>query len=146
MNDAGQPIRLKLDMVSGFTADAIAKWAKASLRPKTTVTSDGLWCFAAVTEAGCIHVPRVVGALKPRDLPEFKWINTVLGNLKTMMSGAFKALKYRKYAQTYLGAFAYRFNHRFDLRNMIATLIVDVARTKPAAKRAIRGGHAEAGF
>jgi hypothetical protein len=146
MNDAGQPVRLKLDIVSGFTSEAIAKWAKASLRPKTTVTSDGLWCFAAVTEAGCIHVPRVVGALKPRDLPEFKWINTVLGNLKTMMSGAFKALKYRKYAQTYLGAFAYRFNHRFDLRNMIATLIVDVARTKPAAKRAIRGRHAEAGF
>ena len=53
MNDAGQPVRLKLDIVSGFTSEAIAKWAKASLRPKTTVTSDGLWCFAAVTEAGC---------------------------------------------------------------------------------------------
>jgi hypothetical protein len=146
MNDAGQPIRLKLDMVSGFTSDAIAKWAKASLMPKTIVTSDGLGCFAAVTEAGCIHMPRVVGALKPRDLPEFKWINTVLGNLKTMMSGAFKALKYRKYAQTYLGAFAYRFNHRFDLREMIATLIVDAVRTKPTAKKVISGGHAEARF
>jgi hypothetical protein len=33
MNDVGQPIRLKLDMVSGFTSDAIAKWAKASLLP-----------------------------------------------------------------------------------------------------------------
>jgi hypothetical protein len=63
-----------------------------------------------------------------------------------MMSGAFKALKYRKYAQTYLGAFAYRFNHRFDLRDLIANLIVDVARTKPTAKRVIRGGHAEARF
>jgi hypothetical protein len=27
-----------------------------------------------------------------RDLPEFKWINTLLGKLKAMMSGAFKAL------------------------------------------------------
>ena len=52
INEAGQPIRLKLDMVSGFTADAIAKWAKASLLPKTIVTSDGLGCFGAVTEAG----------------------------------------------------------------------------------------------
>jgi transposase-like protein len=146
MNDVGQPIRLKLDMVSGFTSDAIAKWAKASLLPKTIVTSDGLGCFAAVTEAGCIHMPRVVGALKPRDLPEFKWINTVLGNLKTMMSGAFKALKYRKYAQTYLGAFAYRFNHRFDLRDLIVRLIVDAARTKPVPKKVIRDRHAEARF
>jgi hypothetical protein len=31
MNEARQPIRLKLDMVSGFTSDAIANWAKASL-------------------------------------------------------------------------------------------------------------------
>jgi hypothetical protein len=144
MNEAGQPIRLKLDMVNGFTSEAIAKWAKASLLPKTIVTSDGLGCFAAVTEAGCIHRPRVVGALKPRDLPEFKWINTVLGNLKTMMSGAFKALKYCKYAQTYIGAFTYRFNHRFALREMIATLIVDVARTKPTVKKVIKGGHADA--
>ena len=113
---------------------------------KTIVTSDGLGCFAAVTEAGCIRMPMVLGALKPRDLPEFKWINTVLGNLKTMMSGAFKALKYRKYAQTYLGAFAYRFNHRFDLRNLIANLIVDVVRTKPTATRVIRDRHAEARF
>jgi hypothetical protein len=69
-----------------------------------------------------------VGALKPRDLPEFKWVNTMLGNLKTTLAGAFKALKFRKYAQTYLAAFAYRFNQRFDLRSLVATLIVDVAR------------------
>jgi hypothetical protein len=36
----------------------------------------------------------VVGNLKPKDLPEFKWINTVLGNLKTTLSGAFHALTY----------------------------------------------------
>ena len=59
----------------------------------------------------------------------------MLGNLKTMMSGAFEALKYRKYAQTYLGAFAYRFNHRFDLRELIAKLVDDVARSRPTAKR-----------
>ncbi len=53
---------------------------------------------------------------------------------------------YRKYAQTYLGAFAYRFNHRFDLRDLIVRLIVDAARTRPVPKKVIRGGHAEARF
>ena len=88
----------------------------------------------------------MVGALKPKDLPEFKWINTVLGNLKTTLSGAFHALKYRKYGQTYLAAFAYRFNRRFDLRGLLATLIVDVARCKPAPEKVVRRGHAEAAF
>jgi hypothetical protein len=48
-NDAGQPIRLKLDIVSSFMSEAIAKWAEASLLPKPIVTSDGLGCFAAGT-------------------------------------------------------------------------------------------------
>jgi hypothetical protein len=146
LNAAGQPMRLKLDLVKGFTCESISRWAKASLLPATVVTSDGLACFAAVTDAGCVHSPRVVGALKPRHLPEFKWINTMLGNLKTTLAGAFKALKFRKYAQTYLAAFAYRFNQRFDLRGLIATLIVDVARTRPVKEKVIRGRHAEARF
>jgi transposase-like protein len=146
LNAAGQPMRLKLDLVQGFTCESISRWAKASLLPATVVTSDGLACFAAVTDAGCVHTPRVVGALKPRHLPEFKWINTMLGNLKTTLAGAFKALKFRKYAQTYLAAFAYRFNQRFDLRGLIATLIVDVAKTRPVKEKVIRDRHAEARF
>jgi hypothetical protein len=137
---AGQPMRMKLDLVSRFISEAIAKWAKARLLPNTTVLSDGLACIAAVTEAGCVHTPKVDGTHKPRHLPEFKWVNTVLGNLKTMLASAYKALKFRKYAQTYLAAFAYRFNHRFDLRDRIATLIVDVAITSPIPENGSESG------
>jgi hypothetical protein len=70
----------------------------------------------------------------------------VLGNLKTTFSGAFYALKYGKYGQTYLAPFAYRFNRRFDLRGLVATLIVDVARCKPMPEKVVRRGRAEAGF
>jgi hypothetical protein len=146
LDENGGPTHLKLDVVSGFTSQAIGQWAKARLKPGCVVLSDGLGCFAAVTDAGCVHIPRVVGSLKPKDLPEFKWINTVLGNLKTTLSGAFHALKYGKYGQTYLAAFAYRFNRRFDLRGLVATLIVDVARGKPVPEKMVRRGHAEAGF
>ena len=79
-------------------------------------------------------------------MPDFKWVNTVLGNLKTTVGGAFKALKFLKYAQTYLAAFAYRFNQRFDLRSLVATLIVDVARTRPIKEKVIRGRYAETRF
>ena len=98
-----------------------------------------------MVDAGCLHQPIVVGALKPRDLPQFKWVNTVLGNLKTTLAGALHSLNYRKYAQRYLSAFAYRFNRRFDLRGLNAHLIVDVVRRKPAKKTLI-SAHAEAGF
>jgi len=44
-----------------------------------------------------------------------------------------------------LGAFAYRFNRRFDLRDLVARSITDVARAKPAKETVIRA-HAEACF
>jgi hypothetical protein len=92
LDESGGPTHLKLDVVSGFTSQSIGKWTKTRLAPGCVVLSDGLGCFAAVTDAGCICLLRVVGALKPKDLPEFKWINTMLGNLKTTLSGAFHAL------------------------------------------------------
>jgi len=77
--------------------NAISKWAEAHLSPQTTAISDGLGCFAAVANGCCRHVPVVVGAPLARDLPQFKWVNTVLGNLKTNLAGAFPSLKYSKY-------------------------------------------------
>ena len=74
-----------------------------------------------------------------------KWANTVLGNLKTTLAGAFHALKYRKYADHCLAAFAYRFSRRFDLRDLVARTVVDVARSKPVAVKAVRA-HAEARY
>jgi transposase-like protein len=145
VNEAGRPTYLKLSVLSGFTNIALGKWAKANLLPGTVVCSDGLGCFAAVTAAGCLHLPTVVGDRKPRELPGFTWVNTVLGNLKTTLAGAYHSLGYRKYADHYLAAFAYRFNRRFDLRGLVARLIVDVVRAQPCAEVDVRA-HAEARF
>ena len=138
LNDAGNPLYVKVTPVPAFTSDAISKWAHSNLAPGTNVLSDGLGCFAAVTDAGCTHQVEVVGQRMPRDLPQFKWVNTVLGNLKTMLSCAYKAFGYAKYADRYLGAFAYRFNRRLDLAGLVVRLIVDVCRGTAAPERVIR--------
>lgn len=138
MNDAGHPIALKLSPVSGFTSDAIAAWAKRSLLPDTLVFSDGLGCFSAVTEVGCRHQPTVVGKKKPRDLPQFRWVNTVLGNIKRSLGGAHHAFKFGKYARVYLAAYAYRFNRRFDLHDLVIKLLANVTRSAPVSEKKVR--------
>ncbi len=137
-NEQGNPIHLKLSAVATFSRDAIAQWAKQSLMPGAVVTSDGLACFASVTDACCIHMPFVVGRLKPHDLPQFKWINTILGNLKTSLSGTHHAFGLRKYSACYLGAFAYRFNHRFDLADLVIRLLVETARAPATPQQDIK--------
>lgn len=109
LSDDGHPLRTQLTPVPGFSLKAIEQWATTHLAPGSTVFSDGLACFAAVTAAGCTHQPTVVAGRKPKNLPEFQWINTVLGNLKTSLNGSYHAFDFRKYAGRYLAAFTYRF-------------------------------------
>lgn len=138
LSDDGHPLRTKLTLVPGFTLKSIAQWAKDQLAPGTTVFSDGLACFSAVTEAGCVHQPTVVAGRKPKDLPEFQWINTVLGNLKTSLTGSYHAFDFRKYAARYLAAFTYRFNRRFDLKALHTRLLVAAVSCGPQPLRSIR--------
>ena len=138
LNEADRPLRVRLTPVPGFTLKAVAAWAKEHLAPGSAVFSDGLACFGAVTEAGCSHQPTVIAGRKPKEVPEFKWINTVLGNLKTTLSGCYHAFDFRKYATRYLAAFCYRFNRRFDLRSLHQRLLIAAVGTTPQPLRSIR--------
>lgn len=138
LTEENHPLRVRLTPVPGFTREAIATWATGNVAPGSVVFSDGLACFGAVTDAGCTHEPTVMAGRKPKEVPEFKWINTVLGNLKTSLSGCYHAFDFQKYAARYLAAFCYRFNRRFDLRTLHQRLLVAAVSAIPRPLRSIR--------
>lgn len=138
LSEDDRPLRIRMTPVSGFTLKAIEAWAKDHLSPECAVFSDGLACFGAVAEAGCSHYPTVMAGRKPKDVPEFQWINTILGNLKTSLSGCYHSFDFRKYAARYLAAFCYRFNRRFDLRAMHQRLLTAAVGSAPQPLRSIR--------
>jgi len=138
LTEDNRPSRIRPTPVSGFSLKAIAAWAKVNLGSNSAVFSDGLACFGAVTEAGCTHQPTVIAGRKPKEVPEFRWINTVLGNLKTSFSGSYHAFDFHKYAARYLTAFSYRFNRCFDLRTLHQRLLIAAASTTPHPLRIIR--------
>jgi hypothetical protein len=134
----GHPRYLKMALVPGFTRKAIGDWAKADLTPGCLVFSDGLACFSGVTDAHCQHQPIIVGGCKPKDLPEFSWINTILGNLKTSLGGAYHAFDFAKYGSRYLAAFVYRFNRRFHLETLPMRLVVAALASGPHPAPSLR--------
>lgn len=138
LNAEGHPLYARMAPVPGFTRTAIGDWARADLAPGCRVVSDGLACFAGVTDAGCQHQLTVVGARKPSDLPEFRWVNTVVGNLKTSFSGAYHAFDFAKYGTRYLAAFAYRFNRRFQLDRLPMRLLAAATSIGPRPERWLR--------
>ena len=137
-NEQGHPLRMKLTVVEGFRLTEIAAWAQLHLGTGTRVVSDGLACFHGVTAAGCVHEPVVVGSGKAAvERPEFRWVNTILGNIKNALRGTYHAIR-PKYAQRYLSEFEYRFNRRFDLPDIIPRLVYVALRTPPMPERLLK--------
>jgi hypothetical protein len=106
------------------TTEQVAVFAAQHIAPSATVVSDGLWCFGATAIVGAEHVRVVTGGGKTSvQLPQFKAINTLLGNLKTAISGTYHAFDYAKYAHRYLAELQYRFNRRFNMRSILSRLL-----------------------
>ena len=122
-----------------FTTKGVAAFAAKSLAPSATVVSDGLWCFRGVTLIGADHEPTVTGgSAASAKLPQFKAINTLLGNLKTALSGTYHAFDFVKYAHRYLAEAQYRFNRRFNLASILARLLRAASTTSPRPALFIR--------
>ena len=122
-----------------FTAEGVATFAAKSLATSATVVSDGLWCFGAVKLIGAKHEPTVTGGgAASAKLPQFRAINTLLGNLKTSLSGTYHAFDFAKYAHRYLAEVQYRFNRRFNLASILARLLRAASVTSPRPAQFIR--------
>jgi hypothetical protein len=122
-----------------FTSEAVAMWAAKSLATSAQVVSDGLWCFRGVTIIGADHQPTVTGSGKASaKLPQFKAVNTLLGNLKTALSGTYQAFSFTKYSHRYLGEAQYRFNRRSNLASILARLLRAAFLTPPRPAPFIR--------
>ena len=55
------PVRIKLSVVKGFRSNAIKSWSQQHLTEGSIVITDGLACFNAVVDAGCLHDKIVCG-------------------------------------------------------------------------------------
>lgn len=135
----GRPLWLVVSRVKAFSLEEIEPWARHHLAASTVVVSDGLACFKAVEKAGCRHDPNLVGqGRKSTQMPCFAWVNTLLGNLKTAISGTYHAFDFGKYGERYLAEVQYRFNRRFDLKAILSATLDAAVATGPRTERWLR--------
>jgi transposase-like protein len=138
ISDKGHPIAIRFSQVSAFSKEAIKAWAQQHLTPKRNVVTDGLECFTAFKESGHYHIAFITGGgPESVKMPEFKWVNTIIGNVKNALRGTFHAIS-KKHFPRYLAEFCYRFNRRYDLKQMIARFGYIAVRTTPAPQRLLK--------
>jgi hypothetical protein len=134
----GQAVRVCLAL-RPFTNASMTEFAARSLARPLTLVSDGLPCFVALAAEAGVHDRNVTGGgVASAKHPKFRAVNTILGNLKTALRGAYKAFDFRKYGHRYLAEFQYRFNRRFHLGAMLRRLAIAVVCCKPRPERLIR--------
>jgi len=103
------------------------------------VVSDGLGCFRAATSVGARHERIVTGGGKASmQLRQFKAVNTLLGNLKTAVTGTYHAFDFAKYAHRYLAEFQFRFNRRFDMKAILPRLLQSLLAAPPSPEHWLR--------
>ena len=106
------------------------------------VISDGLACFRSVNTVGCSYQAVVTGGKHLNDLPAFRWITTLLSNLKTSFSSTFHSFNFDKYARSHLGGFCFRFNRRFAMSAMTERIVNAICCCMSSKERDLRGAEA----
>jgi len=137
-DDENHPIFMRFNAVDNFRRKTIKDWAEHTLNLGASAVSDGLACFRGIEDAGCRHIPVVTGGgYTSMDNELFIWVNTMLGNVKTALSGTYHKLD-PKHLARYLSEFNYRFNRRFDMPSMIERLGRVAAHTAPMPERLLK--------
>ena len=134
-NQQGHPLYMRFTRVASFSKKSIEAWATEHVNEKCSVVTDGLGCFSAIEDAGCKHTVIITGGGPDSvKIPEFQWVNTIIGNVKKALHGTFHAIS-QKHFHRYLAEFCYRFNRRFNLRTMISRFGHAAVRTPPLPQR-----------
>jgi len=131
----GRPIFAHIRCVAGFTKKAIRAYAERAIKAGSCVLSDGLGCWKGFAEAGLEHIRKVTGGGRPRE-GEFKWVNTLLGNMQSAIIGTCRSCD-SQHLPRYLAAYEWRYNRRFELDKNIGCLTRAALATKPAPHREI---------
>ncbi len=137
-DEQGHPLEMRFSQVKSFSKEAIEDWANKHLCTGAQVVSDGLPCFNGIDDAGFNHKVIITGGgPESVKITDFKWVNTIIANVKRALHGTFHAMS-KKHFSRYLAEFCYRFNRRIDLRQLIPRFSYVALRTPLIPQRLLR--------
>ncbi len=122
---------VRFDTLPNLSADSIKCWAKKALNSQAHLITDGYSSLKVTNQVVTQHEAIIVSPGKSSDQESFRWVNTVISNLKNSMRGAYHGFKVEKYAQRYLAEAQYRFNRRFQLEELVPRLLYACAQNGP---------------
>ena len=112
------PGRIRLSVISDFSAKSLRGFLKDAVASGATVKTDGWSGYPGAPDVA--HDPHVVGSMAAHIV--LPWVHRVFSNMKTWALGVYHGLR-RKHIQTYLDEFVFRFNRRHTRHAAFRTLL-----------------------
>jgi transposase-like protein len=141
LNEEGHPLHVRLDPLPDLKGASILAWATKALDPSAHLVTDALSSLAAAKAAVANYGAIVVSPRRSSDLEAFRWVNTVISNVKTAIRGTYHHFNFAKYRARYLAEAQYRINHRFNLATMVGHLLRACVATPPSPEAWLRLGN-----
>jgi hypothetical protein len=136
----GKPLYAKFSPLDAFNYKSVEQWARENLCRGSLARSKELTCFRAL-EKYAEHRICVNSKLPEEERNRaFKWVDTILNNIKTSIAGTFHALDFERHGRRYLADLQFRFNRRKDLKKMFMGLIQKAVDSEPIPAKSLPTG------
>ena len=126
VSETNTPGRLRLAVLADYSAQSLNSFIGANIAAASTAKTDAWAGYTDVPVAD--HDPHVVGPMAAHLV--LPWVHQVFSNLKGWARGIYHGLR-RKYLQTYLDEFVFRFNRRRTRHAAFRTLLGIAVHSKP---------------
>lgn len=133
--------RLRLEVIPTFTSETMVSFARRNIAVGSTIYSDQMTGFTALTEAGYRHVARkqpLRGELRKGKRSAAPLADRAIGNLQQWLIGTHHGVS-RTQLQAYLDEFVFRHNRRRQPMAAFQTLLGLGSGRAPTAYASIRG-------
>jgi hypothetical protein len=127
----GKPLYAKFSTLKSFNFKEVKQWAEKYMTRSSTSVTDGLPAFRILADYGTHEIHVTSHMNKDEKDRTFKWVDTILSNIKTSISGTFHALDFERHGRRYLADLQFRFNRRKDLKLMFLGLVKKAVSSPP---------------
>ena len=104
--------RVRLEVIPDTSKNSLKSFVAENIEPGSTVRTDGLSAYRAITKAGVHHEPTTIKRSGKTASQLFPRVHLVLSLLKRWLLGTFHGGVTKKHLQAYLDEYCFRFNRR----------------------------------
>jgi transposase-like protein len=126
-DEKGNPLYARMKVIEAVTSNEIKNFANKCVENGSKITTDGHSSYRQLKED---YIHQYQNYYESNDTEFLKWLHIIISNAKAYILGTYHGLEEKK-LQSYLDEFCYRFNRRFNTKQLFGRVLNACISGKP---------------